>query len=105
MSDCNAVSTPMEQSFKAAAIKAPVDCTATDHDMREYQGMIGGLMFAAVCTRPDIAFAVTTLAQFASKPTSAHAHAVKTESSATFGAPTTATSPTQEQVRPTLRLN
>jgi hypothetical protein len=77
MSSCNAISTPMERSFKAAAIKAPDDYKATEHDIREYQAMIGGLLFAAVCTRPDIAFAVTTLAQFASNPTSTHAQAVK----------------------------
>ena len=77
MSDCKAVSTPMERGFKAAMASPPADHQATSSDIRDYQAIIGSLMFAMVCTRPDIAFAVTTLAQFASNPTTTHVQAVK----------------------------
>ena len=77
MSDCKAISTPMERGFKAANATSSTDHKATDTEIRDYQAVIGSLMFAMVCTRPDIAYAVTTLAQFASNPTSAHLQAVK----------------------------
>ena len=77
MSECKPISTPMEHGFKTAAIQTSADYKATESEIREYQGIIGGLMFAMVCTRPDIAYAVTTLAQFASNPAPVHAQALK----------------------------
>jgi hypothetical protein len=44
---------------------------------RDYQSIIGGLMFAAICTRPDISFAVNRLARYSSNPTEAHFAAAK----------------------------
>ena len=41
-----------------------VHCTLT----RDYQSIIGGLMFAAICTRPDIAFAVNRLSRYCCQP-------------------------------------
>ena len=38
--------------------------------------MIGCLMYATVMTRPDIAFAVSTLSQYLESPTTTHQHAV-----------------------------
>jgi len=46
-------------------------------DQRQYQAIIGSLMYAMLCTRPDIAYAVQQLSQFASKPTNAHFQAAK----------------------------
>ena len=34
-------------------------------------------MFAMICTRPDIAYAINTLAQFASNPLPVHSQALK----------------------------
>jgi len=48
-----------------------------DVDLKLYQGMIGSIMNAMLCTRPDIAFAVEQLSQYASKPTNAHVQAAK----------------------------
>ena len=42
-----------------------------------YQEAIGSLMYIAVATRPDIAFAVSALSQFLSNPGKAHWEAVK----------------------------
>jgi hypothetical protein len=39
--------------------------------------MIGGMMYAAICTRPDIAYAVTALSQYSSNPGPEHWSACK----------------------------
>jgi hypothetical protein len=77
MTDCKAVFTPMDPSSIHQLVKAPEGHTASLAEAREYQSIIGGVMFAMLCTRPDIAFAVTTLSQFASNPLPAHAQALK----------------------------
>jgi hypothetical protein len=77
MSDCKPVSTPMDRDSKNTLVQQHAEHKATDSEARDYQTIIGGVMFAAICTRPDIAFAVTTLAQFASNPAPVHAQAVR----------------------------
>jgi hypothetical protein len=44
---------------------------------QEYQRAIGSLMYAMVQTRPDIAYAVSTLAQYSSNPDDTHWTAMK----------------------------
>ena len=61
---------------KAHAADSEAD-RASDAVIREYQAVIGGLMFAMICTRPDIAYAINTLAQFASNPLPVHSQALK----------------------------
>lgn len=46
-------------------------------DQKSYQSLIGSLMYLALCTRPDIAFAVGMLARFNSKPNQSHWTAAK----------------------------
>ena len=46
------------------------------HDI-PYREAVGALNWAAVATRPDIAFAVSTMACFAANPSQAHWEAVK----------------------------
>jgi hypothetical protein len=77
MSNCTAVSTPMQHDHKIALAKPPEGYQASERDIRDYQAVIGAVMFAMICTRPDIAFAVNTLAQFASNPAPFHQQAVK----------------------------
>lgn len=45
-------------------------------DVTRYRSAIGSLMYAAIATRPDIAFAVNTLAKFNIKPSIIHWNAV-----------------------------
>ena len=57
---------------------APADKTeAARMAKTPYRQAIGSLMYAAVATRPDIAFAVSTLSQFLENPGEAHWDAVK----------------------------
>ena len=46
-------------------------------DQEVYQSAVGRLLYLSTRTRPDIAFAVSTLAKFTSRPTVAHWTAVK----------------------------
>jgi hypothetical protein len=73
---CTSVATPMEKGLRLLK--------ATDNDplaldaqgTRDYQARVGALIYAMQATRPDIAFAVTALSQFCSKPTTQHLQAV-----------------------------
>src|SRR2546423_9100174 len=73
MQDCNPLSIPLDTSVNL--IKA-ID---SDHlaNSKEYTSIVGGLMFAACVTRPDIMCAVGQLSQFLNKPTSKHLLAAK----------------------------
>src|SRR5437762_10544567 len=73
MQDCNPVSTPLDTSVKL--IKT-TDAEAMV-DPKEYQSIVGGLMFAAIVTRPDIMCAAGQLSQFNNNPSSKHLLAAK----------------------------
>ena len=62
--------TPMESS--ARHVKATNEQQATPQAIRSYQSAIGSIMFAMLCTRPDIAFSVAILSKFAQNPTPLH---------------------------------
>lgn len=42
-----------------------------------YRKAVGSLMFASICTRPDISFAVNQVAQFSNNPDQSHWEAVR----------------------------
>ena len=46
-------------------------------DQRQYQSAIGSLLYLAIATRPDIAFAVSNAAKFSAQPAKQHWTAVK----------------------------
>ena len=77
MEDCNPTSTPMDAAATQELTAAPEDYKASATLTREYQAIIGGLMFAAICSRPDIAFAVNRLSRYCANPTDAHYAATK----------------------------
>ena len=52
------------------------DCD-DDIDRQMYQSAVGSLLFLSTKTRPDIAYAVSTVARFSSKPSKHHWTAVK----------------------------
>ena len=53
----------------------PYEGTATKEETRRYLRKVGSLLYAAVITRPDIAFAVSRLARFTTNPGPEHQHA------------------------------
>jgi hypothetical protein len=47
----------------------------TSQICEKFQSLIGSLMYAMICTRPDIAYSVSTLSRFNHNPSSEHYHA------------------------------
>ena len=66
-------STPMEEQNNLVSFSR----AATDLQRKEYQSIIGSLMFAMVGTRPDIAYAVSVLSRFSLNPSQAHIQAAR----------------------------
>ena len=73
MADCNPVSTPMEPGKHYE--KTPDD--EEGFNTREFQALIGSLVYASIATRPDISEAVGKLSQHMSKPNKEHWAAAK----------------------------
>ncbi len=71
--ECKPVATPVSSSSKLIKATESDECV----DKTKYQSAVGSLMYLAVCTRPDISFAVNSLAKFNSKPTKDHWSALK----------------------------
>ena len=72
------VSTPLAQHFKFDHSTLP----NTDEEVEymkslPYSSVVGSLMYAMVCTRPDLIFAVSVVSRFMSNPGKAHWEAVK----------------------------
>ena len=75
MEDCKPISTSLD-------VKAQLVKLTDEEHMQEMQGVpykeaVGSLMYAMVATRADIAFAVSVVSLFISKPSSMHWAAVK----------------------------
>ena len=78
MVDCKPVKTPMTLGAKLSTDQYP----KSEEDAEEmthvpYTSAVGSLMYAMVCTRPDIAQAVGVLSRFMSNPGKEHWSAVK----------------------------
>ena len=73
MQDSKPTSTPADVSLKLQ----PATSQTEPVNQAEYQSAIGSLMYLAVSTRPDIAFAVNSLARFNSNPQKDHWTALK----------------------------
>ena len=73
MQDCKSVSTPISNTSKLEKSSVEDECI----DQHKYQSAIGSLLYLAVCTRPDISYAVSTLAKFTLKPNNKHWTALK----------------------------
>ena len=69
MSNCKPRSTPCEQKL---------ECNGDEQiDSTKYREVVGSLIYAMTCTRPDICWIVTKLSQYLSKPQKEHWVAAK----------------------------
>ena len=72
------VSTPLASHMRLSVSQ----CPSTEEEKKDmenvpYSSAVGSLMYAMVCTRPDIAHAVSTVSRFLSRPGREHWKAVK----------------------------
>jgi hypothetical protein len=68
MQNCKFAKTPLPTGWRATKNSEQ----ATPEFRLQYQAIIGSLLYLMIGTRPDIAFAVTRLAQFAANPSKEH---------------------------------
>ena len=72
MMEAKPAATPLETKQKLSKTDESHGVSET-----EYRSLIGSLMYAAVGTRPDIAYAISTLSAFCHDPKYTHWHAAK----------------------------
>ena len=73
MLNCNSVSTPMQSGTHLSK----EDLLSSNEDQHLYSQIVGSLMHAIVNTRPDCAYAISTLAQYLSTPADSHIYTLK----------------------------
>jgi len=73
MQNSKPASTPLATS--ARLIKATIMDVLTDQ--REYQSIVGSIMYAMLATRPDLAQSIQQISQFSQNPTKTHEKAAK----------------------------
>lgn len=73
MAKAKAVSTPFAQHFKLLASQSPIneEDKAKKRDV-PYSSAVGSLMYNMVCTRPNLAHAMSVVSQFMANPGKAH---------------------------------
>ena len=62
------IRSPLTPNFRAT----PHEGQATENERREYQCKTGSILYAAIVSRPDIAFAASLLCQFNANPSREH---------------------------------
>ncbi|KAJ4716959.1 Retrovirus-related Pol polyprotein from transposon TNT 1-94 [Melia azedarach] len=78
MSNAKVVSTPLATHFRLSTKQSlTTDKEKKDMEKVPYASAVGSLMYAMVCTRPDIAHAVGVVSRFLSNPGREHWNAVK----------------------------
>lgn len=75
MTNCNPKVVPADQYTNLSEVSLGRD--DDDFDQSVYREAVGCVMYVMVCTRPDIAFAVSQVAQFNHQPKPAHWTAVR----------------------------
>ena len=78
MNETKPVSTPLGSHFKLSKEQSQKTKEERDHMSKvSYASAIGSLMYAMVCTRPDITHAVGVVSRFMSRPGKQYWEAVK----------------------------
>ena len=78
MTDSKTISTPLSKKEKLSAmIKVQAHADQDYMSKVPYSSAVGSLMYAMVCTRPDLAYAVSMVSRFLNQPQKDHWKAVK----------------------------
>ena len=78
MWDSKPVATPLAAHFKLSSSLAPKTIEEESYMAKvPYSSAVGSLMYAMVCTRPDISHAVSVVGRYMANPGKAHWHAIK----------------------------
>ncbi|XP_058729485.1 secreted RxLR effector protein 161-like [Vicia villosa] len=78
MQSCSPCSVPVQKGDKLSKSECPQNAKETSEMERvPYASAVGSLMYAQVCTRSDIAYAVNVLGRYLSNPGLGHWKAVK----------------------------
>ncbi|KAH9647728.1 hypothetical protein KPL70_025300 [Citrus sinensis] len=78
MQDCKSIFTPLPVNFKLSSSMCPSNEAERNEMSRvPYASAVGSLMFAMICTRPDIAQAVGAISRYMANPGGEHWIAVK----------------------------
>ena len=73
MNEAKSMSTPLDRHFKLSKEQSPKTEEERDHMSKvPYASAIGSLMYAIVCTKPDIAHVVGVVSRFMSRPRKQH---------------------------------
>ena len=73
MQECKPVNTPVTPDVKLVVAESPNNVC----DQQMYQTIVGSLLYLSTKTRPDIAYAVGSVARFCARPTQQHWVALK----------------------------
>ncbi|XP_042012165.1 secreted RxLR effector protein 161-like [Salvia splendens] len=78
MRESRTVSTPLGQQFQLCASQGPKSDAEVD-EMKNipYANIIGSVMYVMICTRPDLAHAVSVTSRYMSNPGKSHWQALK----------------------------
>nr|KYP31853.1 Retrovirus-related Pol polyprotein from transposon TNT 1-94 [Cajanus cajan] len=77
MHNAKSVHVPLPGHLKLSKKQCPVNEEKEEMSKVPYSSAVGSLMYAMVCTRPDIAYAVGVVSRFLSNPGKEHWNAVK----------------------------
>lgn len=77
MDNAKSVGCPLAAHFKLSTRQSPTNEMKREMQNIPYGSTAGSLMYALVCTRPDIAHAVSTVSRFMSNPGKPHWEDVK----------------------------
>ena len=78
MQDCKPISTPLPINYKLSSSMSPSsEAERIEMSRVPYASAVGSLMYAMICTRPDIAQAVGVVSRFMANPGREHWNTVK----------------------------
>ncbi|KAL3623658.1 hypothetical protein CASFOL_032474 [Castilleja foliolosa] len=79
MSDCKPVITPLSSQFKLESCDQSDSAEKEKDEIEDYPfaNVIGSLMYAMVCTRPDLAYSLSILSRYMGNPKRVHWQAAK----------------------------